>query len=112
MALPTGNLVESVEPVACDELHGVEIYHLFDVDLPAFEDEAVSLASREGCYDAFEGYMGVSYEESWYGFDGLLPTAESWKQGDREVVCFVLPYEEGISESLGSARGQARTLGS
>lgn len=108
---PTSDLVESVEPISCDEPHGIEIYHVFDIDLPAFDADAVSLASQDGCYDVFEGYMGISYEESWYGFDGLLPSSQSWNQGDREVVCFVMPFEEGISESVGSARGQARTLG-
>ncbi len=56
--------------------------------------------------------MGIGYDDSWYGFDGLLPSLQSWGQGDREVVCFVMPFEEGISESVGTARGQARTLGS
>lgn len=111
VALPTSDLIESVEPVSCNEPHGIEIYHAFDIDLPAFDSEAVSLLSQEGCYDAFEGYMGVSYEDSWYGFDGLLPTGRSWVQGDREIVCFVMPYDEGVSQSVGTARGQARTLG-
>ena len=111
VSLPTSELIESVEPIPCNEPHGIEIFHSFDIDLPAFDSEAVSLLSQEGCYDAFEGYMGISYEESWYGFDGLLPTGRSWAQGDREVVCFVMPYDEGISQSVGTARGQARTLG-
>ena len=71
---------------------------------------AVSDAAQTGCYDAFEGYMGISYEESWYGFDGLLPTDQSWAAGDREVVCFVAPYDPDITESVGSAQGQGRTL--
>ena len=71
----------------------------------------VSEGAQSGCYEAFEGYMGVSYEESWYGFDGLLPTEQSWATGDREVVCFVEPYDANTSVSEGSARGQGRTLG-
>ena len=80
------------------------------IELPAFDATAVSDAAQTGCYDAFEAYMGISYEESWYGFDGLLPTDQSWEMGDREVVCFVEPYDPNISVSVGSAKGQGRTL--
>lgn len=109
--IPQADIIETVEAISCDEPHGIEIYHVFDLDLPAFDSAAVSDAAQTGCYDAFEGYMGISYEESWYGFDGLLPTDQSWAAGDREVVCFVAPYDPDITESVGSAQGQGRTLG-
>lgn len=111
LEMPQADIIETVEAISCDEPHGIEIYHVFDVELAAFERAAVSEAAQNGCYDAFEAYMGVSYEESWYGFDGLLPTEESWAMGDQEVVCFVEPYDENISVSVGTAQGQGRTLG-
>ncbi len=110
--LPGSDLIESVEAISCDLPHGIEIYHLFDVTLDEFDAEMVQMQAEDGCFGAFEAYTGISYAESWYGFDGLLPTAQTWADGDREVVCFLQPYDEGITDSVGSARGTARTLDS
>lgn len=110
LQLPDADEIETVEAISCDAPHGIEIYELFDIDLPEFDADAVGDQAAEGCLAAFEPYAGISYEESWYDFDGLLPTAGSWAQGDREVVCFLFPYGDDITESVGSARGTARRL--
>ena len=108
--LPDGTEVDTVEAISCDEPHGIEIYHLFDIDLPDFDADAVNQLAAEGCDEAFDPYAGISYEESWYDYDGLLPTAGSWSSGDREVVCFLFPYDPAVTESVGSAQGQGRRL--
>lgn len=108
--LAGGDQVESIEPISCDEPHGIEIMAVFDIDLPAYDLEAVSSAGEEGCLAAFESYMGISYEESWYELDWLQPSTGSWDGGDREIVCVVFPYDEAISESVGSAQGTGRLL--
>ena len=110
LQLPDGTEIGEVEAISCNEPHGIEIYHLFDIDLPAFDLSEVQSQAADGCLAEFEPYAGISYEESWYEFDGLLPTEGSWAQGDREVVCFLEPYDENISVSVGSAKGQARRL--
>ncbi len=112
LQLPSDDLIEEVEAISCDEPHGIEIFHVFDVDLEAFDTDAVQAEAESGCFDAFEAYAGVIYADSWYGLDGLLPTAETWVDGDREVVCFLQPYDDTITESVGSARGTGRTLDS
>ncbi len=110
--LAGGDQVGQIEPVACNEPHGIEIIALFDVDLPAYDREAVSAAGEEGCLAAFEPYMGATYAESWYDLDWLQPSEGSWGNGDREVVCVVFPFGDDITQSVGSARGEGRLLGS
>ena len=110
--LAGGDQVQTVEPVSCNEPHGIEIMAVFDVDLPAYERAAISAAGEEGCLAAFEPYMGATYEQSWYDLDWLQPSEGSWSGGDREVVCVVFPYGDDITQSVGSAQGEGRLLGS
>lgn len=108
--LADGGSVGSIEPISCNEPHGIEIMALFDIDLPAYDLAAVGAAGEEGCLAAFESYMGATYEQSWYGLDWLQPSDGSWAGGDREVVCVVFPYDDAIDQSVGSAQGQGRLL--
>ncbi len=110
--LAGGDQVQSIEPIGCDQPHGIEIMAVFDIDLPAYDAEAISAAGQEGCLAAFDAYMGISYEESWYELDWLQPSVGSWSGGDREVVCVVFPYDDAIAQSTGSAQGTGRLLGS
>lgn len=80
--------VTDVEIVDCDKAHDNEVYALFDVpdgDFPGVS--VVEQAALDGCYDAFEGYVGLDYESSVLDFSWLVPTPQSWEEGDQEVVC-------------------------
>ncbi|MDX1493043.1 MAG: septum formation family protein [Longimicrobiales bacterium] len=89
------NQVQSVEGVPCNEAHSAQAYALFD--LVGFGDEfpgaeAFAEQAGQGCYDRFEGFVGVPYEESELYFTNFEPTAESWTQlDDREIVCLLVP---------------------
>ncbi len=103
---PTGDEVQNVEIVDCDDSFDAEVYALFDLpegDFPG-ADEAAS-GAFDGCLSRFEPYVGIEYFESEIFLDALYPTAESWGQGDREVVCFL--YEPGV-RLQGSQQGAAR----
>lgn len=106
----SGDQVQSIEPISCNEPHGIEILALFDVDLVAYDAEGLTEAGQEGCLAAFEPYMGVEYSVSWYALDWLQPSVGSWESGDREIVCVVFPFEDGITQSIGSAQGTGRLL--
>ena len=96
--------VESVQGVPCDSPHLLETYHAFnlpDGDYPG--DESVGNMADDGCYGAFEPFVGLSYEESIYGFSTLTPTRESWDGvDDREVLCLIGNYDG--TQKVGSAR--------
>jgi hypothetical protein len=87
--------ISTVPVVDCDELHDSEIYAsaiMDDGDYPG-ESDTIDFAN-EACYDEFEGFVGISYDESIYDYATLYPTPESWAGGDREVLCRIALGDE------------------
>ena len=103
-------LVESMEGVPCSEAHDLEVYHAFN--LPEQDgtypgDDEVGVQAEDGCYRAFAPFVGMSYEDSVYGFNAMTPTRESWDElDDREVLCLLGNYDG--TPKTGSAEGRAR----
>jgi hypothetical protein len=91
--------VQSVEGVPCSQAHNAQAFAVFD--LTGFGDEFPGSAAFDqqasmGCYDRFESFVGVPYEDSELYFLSLEPTQESWAQlGDREIVCLLVLPENG-----------------
>lgn len=51
-----------------------------------------------GCLDAFEPFVGRSYEDSIFGFNTLAPTKASWEQhDDRELLCLIGDYDDSLN---------------
>ncbi|MGF1595313.1 MAG: septum formation family protein [Acidimicrobiales bacterium] len=102
-----GDAVESTRGVPCDQPHEFEVYFAFnlpDGDFPG--DTAAGDHGNQRCYDVFSAFVGVSYEESIYGYTSLVPSQESWEQvDDREVLCLVGNYDG--TRKTGSAEGTA-----
>ncbi|MCP3987467.1 MAG: hypothetical protein GY724_00195 [Actinomycetia bacterium] len=104
-----GDEVESVDGVPCDGPHEFEVYYAFnlpegDGNYPG--DYSVEEAASDGCYEAFEPFVGVVYEASIYGFNTLTPTEGSWDGlDDREVLCMLGNYDGTLK--TGTARGSA-----
>ena len=99
--------VSSVEMVSCDTPHMYEVYNNSDIDdskystVPAGDDlnTEISLA----CYDAFEMYVGVAYEDStMYDATSFQPTTGSWSRGDRTINCLITSKDG--QPTTGSAR--------
>ncbi|KGM14713.1 hypothetical protein N867_17160, partial [Actinotalea fermentans ATCC 43279 = JCM 9966 = DSM 3133] len=69
-------------------------------------DEAIASQADEYCYGEFEGFVGVTWENSAFDYGYLSPSQESWEQGDdREVLCMIMD-PEGLT--TGSLAGVAR----
>jgi hypothetical protein len=106
--------VESVGGVPCAQPHQAEAYHAFD--LPEGDgtfpgDAAVGEQADAGCIAAFQGFVGLAYEQSALDYTWLVPTLASWdERDDREVLCFVI--EPGPTGELipltGTVAGAAR----
>ena len=99
--------VSSIEMVSCDTPHMYEVYNNSDIDdskystVPAGDDldTEISLA----CYDAFEMYVGVAYENSTtYDATSFQPTTGSWSRGDRTINCLITSKDG--QPTTGSAR--------
>ena len=91
MEVDDDDSVSTVPIVDCSEPHNLEVYHggSLDVglDFPG-RDEVIELVD-EGCYEAFETFVGVPIEESSLSFQTLFPMEESWALGDREYLCLI-----------------------
>ncbi|MFT5223316.1 MAG: hypothetical protein ACI867_001631 [Glaciecola sp.] len=93
--------ITGVQTVPCSREHYGEVYAQFDLPegpYPGFEN--VLTSANEGCYDAFEPFVGQLWETSSLFFNMLTPTRISWASGDHGVQCFVFHPERPM---VGSA---------
>lgn len=92
--------------VACDEPHDNEVYALVELPDEAFPgDEEILEVAAVDCLDAYEPYVGASYEDSTLFATWLVPTEASWDDGDRQVVCVLFDREGPLTASMqGSGR--------
>ena len=103
-----GVMAEEIAAIPCSEPHDNELFAVFDLSdrLPylALErfpgEEGIESFSGDGCFERFESFIGISYEESTLLVRMLYPTAESWAQGDREVSCMLYHSEEKLAGSM------------
>lgn len=101
--------LQSVEGVPCNQAHSAQAYAVFN--LVGFGDTFpgdVAFAEQAdiGCYERFEGFVGIPYEESELYVLPLVPTEGSWVElDDREIVCLLVPEEGTFSYD---ARGSRR----
>lgn len=97
--------VSEVKVIDCASEHDSEAYKsitMTDGDFPgetAVDDQAVS-----ECTSAFTSFIGMDYETSTLDFSYYYPTADSWKQGDREILCLVV---DPNGKSSGTLEGAA-----
>jgi membrane protease YdiL (CAAX protease family) len=106
-----GEAIDAASEVACDDTHDLEVAsrgHLpggpWGDD--ALEDAALASAADDACRDVFEAYVGSAWKTSSLDYVALLPDPDRWADGDRELICLVVPYDD---EVLGEpARGSGR----
>ncbi len=98
--------VSSVPGVPCSKAHDNEAFAVFDLTIESFpEGEAMGNLAYESCLTRFEDFVGRDYESSTLEITTMYPSAESWKQNDREVICAVFDME--ANKLVGSAKGRA-----
>jgi hypothetical protein len=97
--------VSAVPIVPCSEPHDAEIYHDFQLegtDYPG--DEQVTTLADEGCFAAFEDFVGVPYDASTLEMTYYPPTEGSWNEvDDRLISCLILDPEGQTTDSLEGA---------
>ena len=105
---PAGaQVIQTVATVDCSEPHDNEVFFEFSMTDAAFPGREATVASAgERCVAEFEGFVGLSYQESNLDLAPITPSAESWAEGDRVVYCAL--YALDLSKLTGSMRGAAR----
>ena len=106
-SLNDGNLdgeVTSVPTIACDQPHDSEAYASIIVDDGAYPGEDAILAQAdEDCKAQFNTFAGIDYDQSALDFSYYYPTAGSWDNGDREILCLIYEYQVKTTGSLAGA---------
>lgn len=107
----TGDEVETVTVVDCEQPHLYEVFGVFDHeagnDDPYPGDEAMLEYADAECQPLFEDFVGSDYESSIYWITSVTPSDETWNEADdREIVC-ALKLGETATETTGSAEGTA-----
>jgi hypothetical protein len=97
------DLVDEIEVLPCDEPHDYEVFEVFDAADGEFDRATVSDGANERCLAAFDAFVGIAYEESRLGFFPLIPTADGWEAGDREVLCSLA--DSGGKKLVGTMEG-------
>ncbi len=97
--------VSSVPGVPCSEPHDNEAFAVFDLSIESYPDaEAMYELSYNSCMEHFESFVGRDYDSSTLEITTMYPSAESWNQNDREVVCAV--FDMNANQLVGSAAGR------
>ena len=103
--------LKSVQVRPCTEDHQHEVFAV--VDHPASEnakypgDDEILRFAGERCIPRFEQYGSVPYEQANLADFEVVPTEESWKDGERRVICAVSSLDGDTMR--GSVRGQRTT---
>ncbi|MBW3666551.1 MAG: septum formation family protein [Actinobacteria bacterium] len=102
--------ITSVEAIPCDQLHDNEVFalpqHPAGPSEPYPGDDALNSYAEEACVEAFADYVGIPYEESVFPLGTISPGADTWEDGDREIICIL--YDPGLEKLEGSMRGAER----
>jgi len=100
-------LIEELTVVSCDAAHDNEVFAI--VDYPdglgaAFPgSETISEFADQECEAVYYAYVGTAYADSLFLYSTYYPSAESWSDGDREVICFL--YHPDLEKLTGSRKG-------
>ncbi|MBW4031909.1 MAG: hypothetical protein HIU88_04505 [Acidobacteria bacterium] len=104
-AAATGT-VTTAPIVPCNMPHDSEAYFAITMTGTAFPgDQAVKDQASQGCATAFPAFIGISYNDSSLSISYYFPTAESWANGDRQILCTV--YDPG-AKSTGTLKNAKR----
>lgn len=100
-------LVEELAVVSCDTPHDNEVFAIIDhpdgTDAAFPSSEAMSEFANQKCEAVYYTYVGTAYADSLFLYSTYYPTAESWDEGDREIICFL--YHPDLEKLTGSRKG-------
>jgi hypothetical protein len=98
--------------VDCDQEHAQEAYAVVKFEIAEGEaadvfpgDDALAKFADGACAGEYGKYVGVDYLDSKLFYTYLLPSARSWEDDDRSVICFVTTAGKPLQ---GSVKGSKR----
>ena len=109
---PEDDIFYEIDPIDCSEAHDLEVFALVDLSTVGSEfsvsagypgDDAVYEAAINECWEEFERFVGVPYEESVLFMDAFTPTLEGWEEVDDRIAnCVVFEVNASQTEIVKS----------
>lgn len=96
-----GDQINDVQLIPCGDSHHWEAYaahNMPDGDFPGSEE--INKVGQKFCDDEFTTFVGIPVADSKYVWTYLSPSEDTWKQDDREIMCFAGDKAGGIKGSL------------
>lgn len=85
-----GDTIDTIDTVPCDQPHNWEAYAQRDITDAEFPGtDALAADAEKFCIGAFEGFVGIAYDDSTVDVQYIFPTEETWKSGSRTINCLV-----------------------
>lgn len=98
--------VSNLKGVPCAKPHDNETFAVFDITIDTYPaDDVIADLAHEACLERFEPFVGRDYDSSSLDILSLFPSADSWQENDREVICAV--YDVDATKLVGTARDTA-----
>jgi hypothetical protein len=97
--------VSSVNTVDCAKEHTNEVFAITQYPAgkadPFPGDEALRDRANADCPPAFQAFVGKPFDQSEFDILFLTPSADTWKSGDRAIVCTLsLPDAAKLTGSM------------
>ena len=99
--LPSGNRVSRVNTTSCDRPHRGEVVGVLTMPDGSFPAQTVFQDYKQKCRDALASYASTAADDSTVDLAVMPPSEDSWKQGDRDMVCIAT----FSSQRTGSIKG-------
>lgn len=101
-----GDFVHLVPTVDCVYPHDSEITQVGQLPFSSFPDEYELWEFLDSkCFESFEAYVGLPYQDSNLEFSSFTPTEKEWEQGDRTFHCVVFGLDGPL---IGSVKNLAQ----
>lgn len=105
-----GDFVHLVPTVDCAYLHDSEITSVGQLPFSAYPDEYELWEFMDSkCFESFESYVGLPYQDSNLEFSSFYPTEKEWAQGDRIFHCIVYGLDGQLIGSVRNLSQRAET---
>lgn len=99
--------ISAARGTSCSESHVYEVFH--QETFPDLSQSAILEVAELTCFENFENYVGVPYENSPFYVTYSFPTVDSYARGDRKVQCLL--HNERETAKVGSARNSGTESG-
>lgn len=96
------DLVGRVTRVPCTTPHTYQVVGTIVLPAGRFPGDRAVEKRSDDCYELFDEFLGIAYEDSLYELSYYYPTAQSWRgYDDRTITCLAVhPRERKLTRSL------------